>query len=910
MIAEMGVHRMKHLYRALPAALLTAAVAAAPAVAQQWNTQTEAKTVDTPKGTMLIRNLDAVWTAAGPVQQNVSILIRDGVIRGIGADLSAPSGATVIDGAGLTAMPGVVDQHSHIAMQGGSNEWTAPVVPEVRVIDELDPHDFGIYQALSGGVTTAQILHGSSNPIGGQNAIIKTRWGMDDAWSLLVDGAPRTVKFALGENVTQKNGGRQTRFPASREGVEELYVEAFTAAKEYKQAWADYRKNPKAFPVPPRTDLRLQALADIMDGKIRVTAHSYRADEILMLERIAQRFGFQIDAFTHVLEGYKIADELREAGTSASTFSDWWMYKLEAYDAIPYNAAILHDHGVLTSLNSDIPWLQSFLIYEMNKPVKYGGVSKQDALKMLTLNPAKQIHLENRVGSLEVGKDGDVVLLDGDPFNTYSRVEKTIIDGIVYYDRTNEEKARGEPVRAIAGAPMSAPKQTASTAPVDVLDYDPPVAPSTATLMDPLSDADVVAIVGGTVHPVSKPAIPNGVVVMQGGRIAAVGAASDVQLPAGAKRVDATGKQVWPGMIDPLTSVGMVEIDAIQPARDDEEIGRYNPNIRSLFGINPYSAAVAVGRANGVTSVLSIPSTGVVRGTGSVVQLLGDTPEKMDIDDRAALVVDFPTPKGDRWEEPKLDGDRIEELLSLFRRADLYTKKPSTRQDPTRHWEVNVNPSDDIMLESMVPVMKGERPVIFIANDERTIRSLFMFLDSFPTVKAVLGGGQQAFRVAGELAKRHIPVIVGSELIPGDDRDDPVTSVWRNAAILHDAGVKVAFTTSSSPEGVSELRNLPYEGARAVAFGLSPDEAMRGLTLNAAEVLGLGDRMGSLDPGKRADVIVTDGDPLQIVSHVTDMYIGGKQVPLASRHTRLYHEFRDRKSTPPVVAAPQQDSGH
>src|SRR5690606_33673808 len=263
-----------------------------------------------------------------------------------------------IDGRGYTAMPGIVDEHSHIAMGGGTNEGTAPVVPEVRVIETLDPSDFAIYQALSGGVTTAQILHGSANPIGGQGATIKTRWGLTDAFQLLIGDAPRTVKFALGENVTQKNRSTPTdRFPASRAGVEAVYDQAFTAAQEYRDAWAAYRRNPRGQQAP-RRDLRLEALVDIMEGRIRVHAHSYRSDEILMLMRVAERYGFRIDAFTHVLEGYRVADELARHGAAASTFSDWWMYKLEAFEATPWNAAIMHDRGVLTSLNSDIPWLQ------------------------------------------------------------------------------------------------------------------------------------------------------------------------------------------------------------------------------------------------------------------------------------------------------------------------------------------------------------------------------------------------------------------------------------------------------------------------------------------------------------------------------------------------------------------------
>ncbi|HEX6629451.1 MAG TPA: amidohydrolase family protein, partial [Gemmatimonadaceae bacterium] len=459
----------------LAAALAAPLAVAVPAAAQQrgaaapitqpvWpatlTQQIAPGTVDVPRGSLVIRNLDSLWTADGRVLTRVSVLVRDGKIRAIGPTVDAPAGVPVIDGTGLTAIPGIVDTHSHSAMATW-NEGTAAVVPEVRVTDVLRPESLELYQALSGGVTTTVILHGSANPIGGQSAIIKTRWGMDDPLKLLVQGAPRTVKFALGENVTRKNAGGRggaQRYPGSREGVEALYVQAFTAAQAYRKAWQDYRANPGAFRVPPRRDLRLEALVDILEGRINVIAHSYRSDEILMILGIADRFGFKIDLLTHVLEGYKVADEIAAHGAGASTFSDWWQYKLEAFDAIPYNAAILQRHGVLTSLNSDSPWLQGTMVLELNKPVKYGGVSKEEALRMLTANAAKQIHLEDRIGTLAVGKDGDIVLLSGDPFDSYTRVEKTIVDGIVYYDRTNERATRQEPVRTLAALPLgSAP---------------------------------------------------------------------------------------------------------------------------------------------------------------------------------------------------------------------------------------------------------------------------------------------------------------------------------------------------------------------------------------------------------------------------------------------------------------------
>ena len=422
---------------------------AAPTNAQ-WKMQIEPGAVEVPRSDLFIENIDSVWTATGEILEHASILIRNGVIRAIGSDLTAPSGVTVIDGRGMTAIPGLVDEHSHTAMRT-TNEATAPIVPEVKVIDALSPEDFTIYQALSGGVTTARILHGSANPIGGQSAVIKMRWGMTDSKQLLLQGAPQSVKFALGENVTQKNfsgGLGPQRFPTSRAGVEAIYVEAFTAAQAYKQEWDAYRQNPRRFRVPPRRDLRLEALVEIMEGKMRVVAHSYRSDEIVMLMRVAERFGFKIDVLTHVLEGYKVADEMAAHGAAGGTFSDWWQYKLEAYDAIPYNAAVMEEHGVLTSINSDMSPLQPFMVYEFNKPVKYGGVSRENALRMLTINPARQMMIDDKVGTLEVGKHGDVVLLSGDPFDSYSRVEKTIIDGIVYYDLQREQETRREAVHA------------------------------------------------------------------------------------------------------------------------------------------------------------------------------------------------------------------------------------------------------------------------------------------------------------------------------------------------------------------------------------------------------------------------------------------------------------------------------
>jgi imidazolonepropionase-like amidohydrolase len=852
--------------------------------AAQWRVQIEPGTVEVPRGDLFIQNLDAVWTANDTVYHNVSILIRDGVIREIGADLTPPGNVTVVDGTGHTAIPGLVDEHSHTGMRA-TNEGSVPVVPEVLVQDALDPEDLNIYRALSGGVTVAQVLHGSANPIGGQSAIIKMRWGMDDGRQLLLGGAPQTVKFALGENVTRKNffsGGVQ-RFPASRQGVEATYVQAFTAARDYQRAWEAYEDDPGSFRVPPRRDFRLEALVDIMEGRILVTAHSYRSDEILMLMRVAERFGFRINSFTHVLEGYKVADELAEHGAAGGTFSDWWQYKLEAYDAIPYNAAIMHEHGVRTAINSDIPWLQTFMVYEFNKAVRYGDVSREDALRMLTRYPAEILHIDDMVGTIEPGKQGDIVLLSGDPFDSFTRVEQTIVDGIVYYDRVRDAELRGDPVRSMPSAELAPEGDAVPSAafPTDA----PPALLGSGTLQ-----GAVTALVGATIHSASRPAIENGVVLIENGHIVAVGAAASVTIPDGADVVNLAGKHLYPGMIDPFTQLGLLEIGQVGSAQDLREVGRYNPHIRTLTGVHPHSEAIPVARANGITAVLTAPSTGVIKGMGSMIQLTGDTPERMAIRDAAAMVVDFPSPSGETWDEPSLEGEQLEALVSLFRRAVQYADHQTVADDPTAPFDPNVTNRDRPLLASMVPAVTGETPVLFEARRERDIRSLLLFLDEFPAVDAVLVGGDQAFRVANELAAREIPVIVGSALSPTMDRNDPIAAGWENAAVLHAAGVLVAFGT----DDVSNVRNLPYHAARAVAFGLPQDEGLRAVTLNPAQILGLGDEMGSIDVGKRADLIVTTGDPLQIVTQVERAFIGGREVSLESRHTRLYEEFRER----------------
>jgi imidazolonepropionase-like amidohydrolase len=373
---------------------------------------------------LLIRNA-TVWTNEKEGRlANTDVLVRAGKIVKIGKGLDA-GGAQVIDGSGKFLAPGIIDEHSHIAAFS-INEGAQSVTSEVRIADNLNPEDISIYRQLAGGVTSSHILHGSANTIGGQTQLIKLRWGQDDQGLIFRNWDP-FIKFALGENVKRTTSTNNNRFPDTRMGVEEVLTDAFTRAR-------DYERQRKAAPNATRRDLELDALVEILDHKRFITCHSYVQSEITALLRVADKFGFKVNTFTHILEGYKVADKMKEQGCSASTFSDWWAYKMEVQDAIAYNATIMVKEGLNVCINSDDAEQARRLNQEAAKSVKYGGLTEDEAFKMVTLNPAKALHVADRVGSIKEGKDADLVLWSDNPLSIYARAEKTIVDGIVYYD--------------------------------------------------------------------------------------------------------------------------------------------------------------------------------------------------------------------------------------------------------------------------------------------------------------------------------------------------------------------------------------------------------------------------------------------------------------------------------------------
>src|SRR6202158_4940330 len=394
---------------------------------------------------ILIQNATVLTVSHGTIEHG-SILIKDGKILEVGQSIKAPKDAQIIDAAGQFVMPGIIDCHSHIAVDGSVNEGSVSVSSMANIAEVLDSDDIDIYRDLAGGVTAANVLHGSANAIGGQTVVIKLRWGQPAA-KLPFESALPGIKFALGENPKRSNFGRSPRYPMTRMGVEETIRGAFAEARDYKAAWDLYSKRTAAGEknlLPPRRDLRLDPLVEVLEGKRYVHSHCYREDEILMLLRVAKEFGFKVRTFQHVLEGYKVADEIAAAGAGASTFSDWWAYKVEAYDAIPYNAALRTRRGVVFSVNSDDAEEAPPPNQETGKNIQFGGPLHDEALKLITLNPAIQLGIDKRTGSIDVGKDAALAIYNHDPLSGYAVVQKTLIDGRVYFDRQRDIAERSE----------------------------------------------------------------------------------------------------------------------------------------------------------------------------------------------------------------------------------------------------------------------------------------------------------------------------------------------------------------------------------------------------------------------------------------------------------------------------------
>lgn len=819
-------------------------------------------------GNLLIKNANLLTITKGD-QPEADLLISNGKIEKIGKNLVAPPNTRSIDLRGYYIIPGIIDPHSHMCSDGGLNEFALSITSEVRVRDVIDHKDLGAYRALAGGVTTIHTMHGSANAMGGQNATLRLKFGKPAA-DFFFKEAPRTVKFALGENVKQSNFGRRgTRFPNSRMGVEAVMRRAFDAAREYRRdqkRFADEKAAGKD-PRPVRKDLRLEALADIMDGAIWVHCHCYRADEILRLLAVAEDAGFRIAVLQHVLEGYRIIPEIVRHGCGASTFSDWWGYKLEAYDAIPQNAARMEQGGVVTTVNSDSAEMIRHLNLEAAKSLHFGGLPANEALKLCTLNGAIQLGVDKYVGSIEPGKFADLAIFNGHPLDTTARNVMTLIDGECYFqDPALNLDAPPTPRPAHPFARLTIPPDLSDAAPRGYL------------------------FANATIYPISGPPIEHGSLTIQNGMIASVGGASTSH--AGFTTIDATGLSIFPGLINAATRLGLTEIDSVAGSVDVADIGRFEPDLCAASAYNPFASAIEVTRAEGITHALVVPGGGFIPGRASLVRLTGWSMPEALVESSVGLCLRLPSLPPDLHlmkDEPRKrvreDFEKsITEIDAFMQRAKAYADASTAAKS-----NAALTPDFDRQLDAMLPYMRGEKPVLMHANSYKEIREALRFCEIFK-LKPILVGARDSWKLADELAAKKIDVIFGRvQLYPGAD-SEPWDAVYRAPGVLARAGVRFCFGTENSD--LAKL--LGVEAGMAVAHGLDENRALRALTVDAAQILGISDRLGSIEAGKPANLIICTDSPLQADNYVVAEFIDGRPVDLSSKHSRSDDRFRAR----------------
>jgi imidazolonepropionase-like amidohydrolase len=924
---------------------------------------------DAPK-VLLVKNA-TIWTM-GPQGRldKTDLLVENGKVSKIGANLATPQGALVVDATGKHVTPGLIDAHSHSAIRGGVNEGSNNITAEVRIHDVIDPASRGNYYLIAGGLTAGNLLHGSANSIGGQNAVVKFKWE-STAEEMVISSAPPGIKFALGENPKRSNSqGVQTtrRYPATRMGVYESIRERFTSAREYLKEWEEYNKLSAAEKnrrVPPRRDLQLEALGEILQGKRLVHSHSYRADEILALIRLADEFGFRIATLQHVLEGYKVADEMAAHGVGGSTFSDWWGYKLEAYDAIPFNGALMNKRGVTVSFNSDSGEVARRMNFEAAKAVRYGGLDEIEALKFVTVNPARQLRVDDRIGSLEPGKDADFVIWSGHPLSVYTHAEQTWIDGAKEFDRAQDlanrakldeerqdliRRVRAEGQQGGGGGPRGAgppsvssaaggpgggqggpqgrgqrpgggPGQgggPAAAAPQRSASSEGPLRPIPAAQPAEYRDrvaspAGAHAIVGATIHTLTKGDIPNGTVVFQNGKITAVGA--NVAIPRGARIHDGKGKHVYPGMINTGTTVGLTEIGSVAASNDTTELGQFNPQDNVEIAVNPEATAIGVTRYTGVTHVLALPQGGLISGTSALLRLEGWTYEELTAAAPVAMHVRWPvftSGRGGRFgfgppegiaglPDPAANRERdIRAIRRFFEDARAYQQAKNAAGKPG----AGAFKTDPVW-EAMLPVLEGKTPVIVHASESRQIKNAIEWAEH-EGVRIIIMGEGDIWRVADTLKEKKIPVILTGTLRTPERQYEPYDAGYAEAAKLHKAGVQFAIATGANDAQFA--RNLPFHAGMAAAFGLPKEEALKAVTLYPAEILGVGAHLGAIEVGKSASLIVTNGDPLEIRTIVHAEFIDGRPVDLNdNRHSKLYQKWSSRPK--PAVTPARSPKG-
>jgi imidazolonepropionase-like amidohydrolase len=861
-------------------------VATAAAVALPEVEQAQEPKSGTGDKSVVVYQGARIHTCAGPVIERGTLVVKDGKIVAIGPekDVEIPPGALIRDVSGKTIIPGLVDTHSHIGIFGrpatgasaDGNEMTGPVQPGLRALDAINPDDPGIKMAIAGGVTTANIMPGSGNAIGGQTLYVKLRGAVVEAMRVLRGLVLGGIKFANGENPIGAYG-KKGAAPGTRMKVAALQREQLTKAREYKKQQEAYKKavaeGKKA--TAPDIDLGLESLVEVLDRKRTVHFHCHRADDIMTAVRLSEEFGFEL-VLQHCTEGYRVADELAKRKMWVSvTLVDSPGGKPEVLGLLEENAAIMSKAGVKVAINTDDFITESRFFLRTGAIAVRGGMSEDMALKALTLHGAEMMHIENRCGSLEKGKDADFVVLSGAPFSVYTKVLETHIEGEKVFDRTRHQDWTYQAGGFALADQKRLPKQPTS------LELPQPAAVTPSRPKDAArfeSTATRLAIYAGRIHTVGQGTIADGVVLVEGGTITHVGPRKGFQLPADTPVL--TAAVVTPGLIDAQTTVGVSGILNIAKAdQDQDEMSDPNQaDLRVLDSFNPIEPLLEFVREQGVTVVHATPGrANVIAGQTGIFRTYGTTVEKMALKFPAGILINL-------GEHPKTSYPGKAPGTRMGTASLIRTALSSAQAHAKKRLGDEKKPGPNLKLEALEPALKGEIPVYFSAHRADDLMTALRLAEEYK-LKPVLCLATEGYLIADKLAAAKVPVIVHPTMQRASALETFNVHLG-NAAALADR--KIPLTMGTAFESyVPKQRVLRYEAAMAAVNGLGFDRALGAITLDAAKLLGIDDRFGSIEVGKVADLVLYDGDPFENTSHVMQTLIDGRVVWDREEYLRL-----------------------
>jgi imidazolonepropionase-like amidohydrolase len=838
-----------------------------------------------------------IYTAVGtPIDRGV-LVVHKGKIVAVGpeADVRIPNQARVRDLAGKTIIPGMVDTHSHIGIyprphvpaNGDGNEMTGPAQPGLRALDAIYPADPGIRMAVAGGITTANIMPGSGNVIGGQTLYVKLRGRTIEAMRITDMPVLGGLKMANGENPKGYGSGRRggaPQAPGTRMKIAALQREQFIKARDYQQKWAAYRKAVAAGKeaTQPDTDLSLEPLVEVLERKRTVHFHTHRADDLLTALRIADEFGFEI-VLHHATEGYRVADELARRKVPVSlTLVDSPGGKLEAAALLEENAAILDKAGIKVAINTDDYITESRFFLRTGAIAVRGGMSEAAALRALTLHPAQMLHLDGRLGSLEQGKDADFVVLSGPPFSVYTQVLETYIDGVRVFDRAQKKdwvyQAGGFALADLGQLPEPpAPLKPQARVQAPAAPHDAPAVTGSPKRL---------AVFAGRLHTVAKGTITDGAVLIEDGKIRYAGPRDQLQLPAQTPVL--TAAAATPGLIDAHTVVpttGMLNIPGDQ--EQDEHSDPNQADVRVLDSFNPNEPLLQFLREQGVTVIHATPGrVNVIAGQSGIFRTYGRTAEQMTVRFPAGILVNLgEVPK--QAYTGKLPSTRMG-TASLVRTALVQAQndahKRAAAKDPDKR------PARNLKLEALEQALDRKVPVIFSAHRADDLGTALRLAKEF-RLRAILDLATEAYLIRDEIAAAQVPVVVHPPMQRVGASMETYNSHLCTAALL--AERKIPLVIGTSFEGyVPKTRVLRHEAAVAMVNGLRFEPALRAITLDAARLLGIEDRFGSLEVGKVADLVLYDGDPFENTTHVTHTLVGGRVIYDRAEYLKLPFERR------------------